>query len=124
MELSIVVAKFLSLLYLAAGISAFSGQTTYQKILKDLMSSRAASFTLGFIGLIAGVILVHYHNIWVKDWIVLITIVGWASLIKGFMLIAYPDSLGWFKSWYKDARAFGILAIIIGLIFGYFGFLI
>jgi hypothetical protein len=122
MELSILVAKIISLLYLSTGISALTGQTTFKGILEDILSSRALSFTLGLIGLILGMLLVEYHNFWVKDWTVLITIIGWASLIKGVMLIAYPQSLGWFKSWYKNAQVFGTLAIAIGLLFGYFGF--
>lgn len=122
MELSILVAKMLCLLYLAAGIGALSGQMTFKSILDDLTSSRALSFTLGFISLILGVLLVQYHNIWVKDWPVLITIIGWAALIKGFLFIAYPDSLGWFKGWFKNTQAFGILAIAISMLFGYFGF--
>ncbi|MBU0706134.1 hypothetical protein KJ657_04890 [Patescibacteria group bacterium] len=122
MELSILAAKIISLLYLAAGISALSGQMTFKGILEDLMASRALSFAMGFVALIVGVLLVTYHNIWVKDWTVLITIIGWAALIKGFMFIAYPDSLSWFRGWFKNSQAFGVLAIAISLLFGYFGF--
>lgn len=124
MELSILVAKMLSLLYIATGISAFAGQTTFQAMLKGIISSRAVSFTLGFIALISGVFLVQYHNFWVKDWTVLITIIGWVALVKGFFFIAYPDSLKWFQPWFKNTQMFGTVALALGLLFGYFGFII
>lgn len=123
MEISIVVAKMLALLYLAAAISALSGQMTFNAITKDLMSNKALSFLMGFVALILGVLLVELHNVWVKDWPVLITIVGWAALVKGFAIIAYPKSLGWFKDWFKNAQMFGVLALGLGALFGYFGFI-
>lgn len=124
MELSILVARILALTYAAAGIAALSGKLAFGDIMKDFERSPGLTFVTGYITLILGTLLVTYHNIWTTDWTVLITIIGWMSLIKGVMLIAFPGYLGWFRTWYKNTRAWGIAMIAIGLLFGYFGFVL
>lgn len=124
MELPFLVAKMLSVVYIAAGIAAVSGTITFSRIVEDFEKSQGLTFISGFITLIIGMLLVRYHNIWARDWTVLITIVAWMSLLKGIMLIVFPQSISYFKGMYKNTRAWGIFMIVIGLLFGYFGFII
>jgi len=124
MELSVLVAKILALTYISAGIAALSGKITFSKIVEDFERSPGLTFVTGFITLIIGMLLIAYHNIWVKNWTVLITIIGWVSLLKGVVLIAFPQFISFFKNWYKNTRAWGIFMIAMGLLFGYFGFII
>ena len=69
-------------------------------------------------------VIAFFVLIWAKDWTVLITIIGWVSLLKGIILIAFPQSISSFKGIYKNTRLWGIFMIAIGLLFGYFGFII
>jgi uncharacterized membrane protein HdeD (DUF308 family) len=123
MELSILVAKMAALVYLAAGIGALSGALNFKKLADDFTKSSGLTFISGFMTLIAGVALVEFHNFWVKDWTVLVTIIGWACLLKGLMLMVYPKYLSTFKSVYKNNKFLGLLLVVLGLVFGYFGFL-
>jgi len=123
MELSVVVARILSLTYLAAGVGALRGQISFRKMLHEFEQSPGLTYLSGFIALIVGMILVTYHNRWVSDWPVLITVVGWLSLVKGVLLIAAPQFLTSFKGWYKNAQRWGAAMVALGLLFGYFGFL-
>lgn len=123
MTLSTLVAKMASLAYLSAGVAAFSGKLSFQKIMKEFQKSQGLTYLSGFMALILGLILVEYHNFWVWDWTVLITIIGWVAVLKGVMLIAFPNSLSFFKNWYKNERMWSILLIAIGILFGYFGFI-
>ena len=66
--------------------------------------------------------LINAHNIWVKDWTVLITIIAWAVTIKGFLLVASPNLLFSCSSKLKFTKNWGFLIIALGLLFGYFGF--
>ncbi len=122
MPLSILIAKILALTYISAGIGALSGQITFAKMVEDFEKSQALTFMSGFITLVLGALVVQYHNIWVKDWTVLVTVVGWMTLFKGIRLMAFPQSMSFFKSWYKNTKAWGFLMIALGILFGYFGF--
>lgn len=123
MELSVLAARIFALTYISAGIAALSGRITFSRIAEDFERSPGLTFISGFIALILGMLLVHYHNIWHKDWTVLITIVGWASLLKGIMLIAFPLSILSFKGMYRNTRVWGVFMLAIGLMFGYCGFM-
>ena len=123
MELSIVAAKILALTYLSAGIAALSGKMTYSKLVEDFGKSSGLTFVSGFFTIVLGVLLVEYHNLWVKNWTVLITIIGWMSLLKGVLLIAFPDVLLSFKGRYKNTRLWGFVMVALGILFGYFGFI-
>ncbi|MHC4196875.1 MAG: hypothetical protein ACYSRP_03050 [Planctomycetota bacterium] len=124
MELSILVAKIAAVFYISVGIGALSGTLKLTKIIEDFETSAGLTYMTGTMVLILGMLLVAYHNIWVKDWTVLITVIGWAMLLKGVLLITYPQYLSFFKSWYKHSWALGIFVIVLGLIFGYFGFML
>jgi predicted MFS family arabinose efflux permease len=123
MGLSVFVAKVIALMYIAAGIAALSGKISYGKIVEDFERSPGLTFVTGFITLIIGMLLVTYHNMWAKDWTVLITVIGWISLFKGVMFIAFPQAISVFKGWYKNTRAWGIVMIAFGILFAYFGFI-
>lgn len=124
MELSIFVAKIIALLYLAAGVAALRGVVNFAKIVDDFDKSPALTFITGLFTLIVGMLMVQYHNIWEKDWTVVITIFGWAAVIKGVMFIAFPGSLKAFKGMYKNTKAWGVLLLLVGVVFGYFGFIV
>ena len=123
MALSIFVAKLLAVLYISAGIAAVSGKMDFRKIVDDFERSPGLTFMSGFMALVFGALLLHYHNRWIKHWTVLITIIGWMSFLKGVMLIAFPQSISYFKGWYKNTRGWGVFMIAIGLVFAYLGFL-
>ena len=124
MELSILLAKILSLLYLAAAVGALSSGAHYDKVFEDFTKSQGLTFLTGFIGLVSGALMVEYHNVWVKGWPVLITVIGWIALVKGLSLIAFPGMLPSFKPIFKNTKYFGFLVLALGLLFGYFGFVV
>jgi hypothetical protein len=123
MELSILVAKIFVLYMLAVGVGVASGKLNINKVIDDLEKSQGLASATGFFLLVIGALLVQYHNIWVKDWTVLITILSWGILIKGFLLVAYPQVLFSFKGIYKNIKpSWGVVFIGVGLVLGYFLF--
>lgn len=122
MILSILVAKTMALVYLSVGVGVLTGSLNFKKLAEDFSKSAGLAYVSGFITLIIGVALVQYHNLWVKNWTVLVTFIGWACLVKGIMLIAYPKYISKFKAVYKNTNAIGFLMLVLGLTLGYFGF--
>ncbi len=47
----------------------------------------------GVIAFGIGLAQVLSHNLWVADWRVLITLFGWAALLKGLMLLYFPKKI-------------------------------
>ena len=124
MELSILIAKIISVIYISTGIAVLIGTINFNDIVKDFEKSPALIFVSGCVGIIAGIILIKYHNIWVKNWTVLITIISWFMLIGGAIVVIIPKSLSCYKDIFKRSRLWGICMIIFGMFIAYFGFII
>ncbi len=126
MELSILVAKLLAVFYVSLGVGAISGKLNVNKLMANFEESPALVLMSGFSMILVGGLLVNSHNIWVKDWTVLITLMAWAILIKGVIFLAFPQLISSFKGFYKNlnVQAWGYLVIAFGLLFGYFGFVV
>ena len=123
MDLSILVAKIFTLYMLAMGVGIATGKLSVSRMIGDLKESQGLTLIAGFVTLVLGALLVQYHNIWVKDWTVLITILSWGVLIKGFLLVAYPQAIFSAGKMYKNVKSsFGFVFIVAGLILGYFLF--
>jgi uncharacterized protein YjeT (DUF2065 family) len=74
-------------------------------------------FISGAFALIVGLLLVLHHNIWVADWPIVITILGWGALIKGIMLMWYPETFLKMARTWKSAsmlRIGGTIMLIVG----------
>lgn len=124
-EISIFVARIVALIYIPIGIAMITGQFKGKEIFSSFQKSIGLTLLMAIFGLILGTFLVHYHNIWVKDWPVLITILGWVAVIECVALIAFPKtilSIGSKIS--KNEKYWSIFALALGLLFGYFGFII
>jgi hypothetical protein len=56
-----------------------------------IVENRAFGLTYGYLSLFLGLTSVLLHNVWVLNWHVLITIFGWLALVKGIIVIAWPE---------------------------------
>lgn len=99
-----------------------------EKHLKRLfaqMETEEHFFLWGLITFVIGIAMVLTHNIWIKNWQVIITIFGWVSLIKGLSILFFPEFV---KNRVKKMEnapflPFALLiAVFIGLALTYFGF--
>lgn len=126
MDLSIFVAKTLAITYLSAGLGMLISQDVYKKMLPNFLKQREVMYLGGLFALVIGMILVENHNIWDGTWVMLVSLVGWIALLKGVMILALPKSLDWFKPLLKgeNMTIMGMLVVIIGLVFAYFGFVL
>jgi uncharacterized membrane protein HdeD (DUF308 family) len=126
MELSILIARIVSVVYLSAALGAVFSKDHFRRVLDDLFQNAALVYFMGFTAVILGCLIVNYHNTWVKDWTVLVTILGWLALIKGVLLIVFPRFVQSYSKPILDGkglRVFPYVVALIGLLFGYFGFI-
>jgi hypothetical protein len=125
MELSILIAKITSVVYLSAALGAVFNRDHYRRVVDDLFNNAALTYFMGFTAVILGFLMVNYHNNWAKDWTVLVTILGWLALIKGVLIIAVPRFVQSYSKLIfegKGVQFFPYVAAFLGLVFGYFGF--
>lgn len=125
METSIFIAKILAVTYLAMGLWFLISGDYYKKELIKLLDNACITLMGGLMAIILGALIIQYHSFWVKDWPVIITIIGWIALIKWVLLLVFPHFIHYFKPLLKSEnihKFFTPVCIIVGLIFAYFGF--
>lgn len=125
MQLSKLIAKITSVIYLLAASGAMLSANHYRRIADDMFSNSAVTYLAGFMAVLIGFLIVNYHNRWVGNWTVLITVIGWLALLKGVALIAFPQvvhnlSEAMFTS--LGLKIYPFVAFALGVLFGYFGF--
>ena len=123
METSVLVAQILGLVYVVLGLGLLINGAYYKKAFDELLKSPAFMFFGGALAIVVGFLIVNVHNFWVKDWTVLITIIGWGALLKGVLIFLAPNFLIDFsRPMLKNINVLGSGVLIFGLVMGYFGF--
>jgi|WetSurMetagenome_2_1015567.scaffolds.fasta_scaffold305376_2 hypothetical protein len=124
---SVFIARVAAILYLCVGIGALLDKNSLKRIVEDLIKSPSAAYIGSMFALIMGFCLLAVNSAWNWHWTVIITILGWGGIIKGAFGLMFPDYTlklaGYFSKMKNLYLIAGPLCIILGLVFGYYGFL-
>jgi hypothetical protein len=126
MQTSIFLAKMLGPVLLVAGIAMLINRKELDALVQEALRSRLLFFLLGIIDLAIGLAIVLTHNVWVADWRVIITLLGWLLIVRGAVRMLIPEQikpLG--AKLLKNANAMiAALAVttLLGLVLSYFGY--
>jgi hypothetical protein len=93
MQISILIARFLGPFFIVVALGILFNLKYYQKVMEDFFKNTALLYVGGIIALLLGIFLVMFNNFWVLDWTLIITIIGWLSIVKGICLIVLPQAM-------------------------------
>lgn len=125
MELSIFIAQVFALVYLAIGLGMLIDTKYYRKAFDSMIANSGVMYIGGVMALVIGFLIISSHNIWVKDWTVIITVLGWLAVVKGVMLLVFPKAMLNFSKGLmkKNLTIISVIVLILGGVLGYFGFI-
>ncbi len=92
METSILLAKLIGPLFVIVGVGVLINPIHYHKMIANFINNAELYYFSGALAFVTGVAIINYHNVWVQDWRVAITLAGWLSLVKGTFRIVYPTA--------------------------------
>ena len=84
------ILRLFGLAYLAIGVGILLNPGYYRKMLAEFGNNGAAMYFGGIFALVAGYLLVTYHNFWCGGWTVVITLIGWSAFLKGLIILILP----------------------------------
>jgi uncharacterized membrane protein len=90
---SVFRAKLLGPFFAVVGLSVLMNADAFRGIVKEFLKSPGLVFLTGLLTLPAGIAIVLTHNVWVADWPVLITIIGWLGVVSGIARICAPKNV-------------------------------
>jgi hypothetical protein len=130
MTTSRYIARLMGPVLLVIGIGMVMGMLTegdaYSSLLKEFIGSRALIFVTGVLALTAGVAVVNAHNHWVRDWRVIVTVLGWLLVLRGIMNLVFPitvQTLGdRMIASHRGVLAGAAITIVLGAILSIMGY--
>ncbi len=110
-EVSIFFAKLWGAIFIIFGslfiITGQLGKTI------DMSDDKSFVISTGYLTLIMGLVTVILHNIWVMNWTIVITILGWSTLIKGIMKVGFPEQINKQAQQFKTKQKISAVALIL-----------
>jgi hypothetical protein len=73
---------------------------------------------IGILSLVAGLAIVNPHNLWVSDWRVIITILGWLAIVRGVLSLLFPARMHAFGETITASTSGPIIGALIILVLG------
>ena len=69
----------------------------------------------GYAAFVPGLAIVYFHNRWTNGWPVLVTVMGWLSLIVGFLRMVFPTQIAAMTT--KIAPSAADVFLVVGVVF-------
>ena len=91
MSSSKFIAGLIGPLLLAIGATMLLNSGMFTDMVSQLAQNYGVVFLAGVMGLVGGLAILRFHNNWVADWRVLITIFGWLSVLGGIARMLIPN---------------------------------
>ena len=98
MEITIFFAQLWGAFFIVFGLLFIITRQLGRTI--EMTDNKAFVISTGYITFLMGLVTVILHNVWVWDWPLVITILGWGTLLKGISKIGFPDMI------HKQAQRF------------------
>lgn len=112
---------------LAIGFGIFLSRAYYVKLYRDLDKNPLAVLPLGLLFMIVGIIQTAAHHAWSTLPQIIITLLGWGTLIKGIMFLAVPHFIhkaAHFETRYKLLPIAGFIMGVLGLYLTILGYVV
>lgn len=119
MDTSIFLAKVFGLYLVILSLGMLFNRAYYTKAIVNMLQSDGVMFLTAMVTLILGILLVLFHNVWVADWRVVITILAWLTLVKGILRVLFP-ALAQQWSHALDNNFIYYISMLITLSLGYY----
>lgn len=126
MELSLALAKIMGLVVGAFAVAGLIRPAVIRDAIRDFDHESFARLVIGCIAIGAGIAIILVHNVWAKDFRVVITIFGWTMLLKGIGYLVVPKMAVNFTKGMLRSRGqmqiFLLACLALGIYLTYKGF--
>ena len=119
MNKSIFLARVLGLYMTIIALALFINPD-YFTIFNGMINNLPLVILAGVISLVIGILLIVGHNIWVRDWRVVVTLVGWTVFLKGLVNTVFPNGVFSINHYIMTSNTAYYTSITVTLLIGLF----
>src|SRR5215472_8608736 len=88
-----MIAGLVGPTFMALGGMVLLNQNEVWVFVHDATAGPLIVMLSGILVLVAGLAILRVHNLWVKGWPVVVTLVGWAGVVSGVARMLFPMQL-------------------------------
>ena len=93
MDTSVYLARLLGPVLALAGIGILISPSAYLAMAGGMINDGPVIYLATIMGLLGGLALLQAHNLWVADWRVIITVLGWLTVIESAVWLVFPREM-------------------------------
>lgn len=115
MDISIFLARVFGIYFIIMGFLLFVKSNYSLQIIRDFYQNPVLVFAIAWITCILGILVVVSHSIWELNWKILITLLGYLTLLKGIMHLYIPKVMAKINAHNKKNRhrlVYGALCLL------------
>jgi uncharacterized protein YjeT (DUF2065 family) len=90
MQNAVFIAKVLGPVYLIVGLGALLNPEHMKSMMRALASNPAFIYMSGVMALAIGTLMLRFYHDWTWGWPILVTALGWGSVLKGASRLLAP----------------------------------
>jgi hypothetical protein len=114
MDVSIFFARLWGSFFIVFGLLFIVSRQLGKTI--EMTDDKAFVISTGYVTFLMGLVTVILHNVWVLNWKIIITILGWSTLIKGIAKIGFSEFIHVQAQKFKNKQMIStIFLILLGL---------
>ena len=115
MSTSKTIAALLGPTLVASAATVLANRDAMPALIEGMAQSPMLVVLAGYAAFVPGLAIVYFHNRWTGGWPVVVTVMGWLSLIIGLIRMIFPMQIAAMAS--KLAPAPSSAFIAIGVVF-------
>ena len=93
MEATIFLAKFWAIYFIVMAIAVLINPKRLKAIVESIFKSDSEMWIAGVFTFLLGIGLVLTHNVWDTTLEIVVSVIGWLTLVKGIMYVTLPDTI-------------------------------
>lgn len=123
--LEVQIFQVLGIIYLAVGLGMIINTKDYKKMISDFSENNSVKYISGVLALFVGYLLVTFFSSDSWNSTLVLTVIGWIAIVKGVLILIFPKLMNKIIKRIKERLIFsiGILAVVLGIVFIYLGYL-
>ena len=100
--MALIIERIICSFLIITGLSYLFQSLIWKDLVKELLTKPVWLMLWSLLFLPWGLIVVFGHNIWVMNWTVMITIIGWLITTKCVLYLVIPSWANFVKNWSDD----------------------
>ena len=106
MCLSVFLAQIIGLYLVLVGLSTLIRPHQFKKIVLEFIAIPSLIPLSGSLNLLLGLLILIPHHVWVLEWPLIITVIGWIFILQGCVRLFFPKNFIHFTKRLMDTNGF------------------